>query len=117
MRDFRKLQVWKKSHSLTLEVYRKAENFPKSEIIGLTSQIKRAVVSIPANIAEGCGRKSKKELLYFLNIAFGSASELQYLIFLSIELKYLDKNQEKSILEEISEIKKMLYSLIKMIDQ
>jgi four helix bundle protein len=117
MRDFRKLQVWEKAHKLTLIVYKKTDNFPKSEVFGLTSQIRRAIISIPTNIAEGCGRKSKKEFLYFLNIAFGSASELQYLIFLSFELKYLDKTTENPILEEIGEIKMMLCSLIKTVDQ
>jgi len=117
LRDFRKLQVWEKSHKLALIVYRKTDSFPKSEIFGLTSQIRRAIISIPTNIAEGCGRKSKKEFLYFLNIAFGSASELQYLIFLSFELKYLDKTTENPILEEIGEIKMMLCSLIKTVEQ
>ena len=117
MRDFRKLQVWEKSHKLALIVYKKTDNFPKSEIFGLTSQIRRAITSIPTNIAEGCGRKSKKEFIYFLNIAFGSASELQYLIFLSIELKYLDISSKKPILEEIEEIKMMLCSLIKTVEQ
>jgi len=117
MRDFRKLQVWEKSHALTLAVYKKTDNFPKSEMIGLTSQIRRAVISIPTNIAEGCGRKSQKEFLYFLNVAFGSASELQYLIFLSSELNYLDKTLVKQILSEITEIKKMLFSFINKVGQ
>lgn len=117
MRDFRKLQVWEKSHALTLAVYKKTDNFPKSEMIGLTSQIRRAVISIPMNIAEGCGRKSQKEFLYFLNVAFGSASELQYLIFLSSELNYLDKTLVKQILSEITEIKKMLFSFINKVGQ
>ena len=116
MRDFKKLQVWERSHSLTLAVYRNSDHFPKTEIFGITSQIRRAASSIPTNIAEGCGRRSTKEFLYFLNIAFGSANELQYLIFLSYQLRYVDEEKEKTLQEELSEIKKMLYILIKRIE-
>ena len=75
MRDFRNLQVWKKSHNLTLDVYKSTSQFPRTEIYGLTSQIRRACSSIPTNIAEGCGRKSPADFARFLQIALGSASE------------------------------------------
>ena len=117
MKDFKNLQVWEKSHLLTLAIFMQTDNFPRSEIFGLTSQLRRAAAYVPTNIAEGCGRKSKKEFLYFLNVAFGSASELQYLIFLSFELNYLDQGQETQLSEKISEIKRMLCSLIKIIEQ
>jgi four helix bundle protein len=78
MRDFKEYKVWEKSHYLALEVYRVTATFPKEELYGLTSQIRRASTSIPANIAEGCGRSGNTELARFLQIAMGSASELEY---------------------------------------
>ena len=78
MRDFHKLMIWQRSHSLTLEIYKITKTFPKEEVFGLTSQIQRAVSSIPTNIAEGCGRNSNKEFAHFLQIAIGSATELEY---------------------------------------
>jgi four helix bundle protein len=85
MQDFKKLEVWKKADSLVLAVYKATNNFPKDEIYGLTSQIRRAAVSITANIAEGCGRNSKVELCQFLQISIGSANELDYYIHLASE--------------------------------
>ena len=76
MKDFRKLSVWGKAHSLVIEIYKITASFPKSETFGLTSQIRRATASIPANIAEGCGRDGQADLARFLQIALGSASEL-----------------------------------------
>ena len=78
MSDYRKLVVWEKAHKLVLEVYRVTMTFPKEELFGLTSQIRRASASIPANIAEGSGRGSDAEMARFLHIALGSASELEY---------------------------------------
>jgi four helix bundle protein len=77
VRDFRKLQVWQKSHQLALDIYRLTIDFPKSEQFGLTRQMRRAAVSIPANIAEGCGRETEREFQRFLHIAAGSANELE----------------------------------------
>lgn len=82
MRDFKKLNVWQKAHALTVHVYKATYDFPREELYGLTSQIRRASVSIPANIAEGCGRGSEADFCHFLQIAFGSASELEYHLFL-----------------------------------
>ena len=92
MRDFRKLQVWEKSHSLVLGIYLSTKSFPKDELYGLTSQIRRACVSIPTNIAEGAGRESIPERVHFIQIANGSASELNYLLQLSCDLGYLPKD-------------------------
>lgn len=78
MKDFKKLKAWEKSHQLTLAIYKVTRSFPKDELYGLTSQMRRASVSIPANIAEGCGRGSDAELARFCHIAMGSASELEY---------------------------------------
>ncbi len=99
MRDFKKYDIWHLSHSLTLEIYAITSKFPKDEIFGVTSQIRRAAASIPTNISEGCGRNSDKEFNHFLNIALGSASETEYLLILSKDLNYI--NQDKfDILEK-----------------
>ena len=113
MKDFKKLQVWKKSHDLTLRIYDVTSRFPREEIYGLTSQIRRACASIPTNIAEGCGRNSSADLARFLQIAMGSASETEYLILLAHDLKYLDPGQYAELTDATIRVKKMLTSLIK----
>ncbi len=112
MRDFKELKVWQKSHILTLAVYRATETFPKQEIYGLTSQIRRASSSIPANIAEGCGRKGEAELARFFQIAIGSASELEYHLLLSHELKLLKASDYQQLASEVVDVKRMLTSFI-----
>lgn len=109
--NFRDLKVWQKAIYLVKNIYLETANFPKSETYGIISQIQRAAVSIPANISEGCGRDSDKELSRFLDIALGSAFELFTLITLSVELNFVDKQKAESILQEISEIQKMIYGL------
>ena len=84
MKDYRELKVWERSHQLALAVYKVTTTFPKDELYGLTSQIRRACASIPANIAEGCGRSGDAELARFLQIAMGSASELDYHLYLLV---------------------------------
>ena len=115
MVDYRKYKVWQKSHQLVLDVYAITSNFPKEEQFNLVSQINRAAVSIPTNIAEGCGRETQKELIRFLYISSGSAHELEYLLFLSIELKIKAMENTIKILADIDEVKRMLASLIKKI--
>jgi four helix bundle protein len=112
MKDFRELQVWHKAHKLTLAVYKASAGFPKEEIYGLSAQIRRAVVSIATNIAEGCGRGTTKELKQFLQISMGSASEVEYQILLSHELGYLDSKDYGDLDSGIQEVKKMLSSYI-----
>ncbi len=112
MRDFRTLKVWERSHSLTLEIYKAAESLPKHEIYGLTSQIQRAAVSIPTNIAEGCGKDSDPELKRYFLIAMGSSSELEYLLLLAHDLGYLSDDTYKNLHEELVEIRKMLNAFI-----
>lgn len=92
MRDFRELKVWEKAHCLTLAVYRATTAFPRDEVYGLTSQIRRSCASIPANIAEGCGREGDAELARFLQIAMGSASELEYHLLLTRDLDFLNSS-------------------------
>ncbi|MDD8017806.1 MAG: four helix bundle protein [Bacteroidota bacterium] len=112
MQDFKKLLVWQKGHVLTKEIYLATSKFPKDELYGVTSQLRRAVLSIPTNIAEGVGRGSDADFKRFLHIAFGSASETEYLILISKELKYLSQDEAVSFDNQIIEIKKMLSSLI-----
>jgi four helix bundle protein len=108
MRNFKELKVWEKSHKLTLMVYSATRKFPKEEIYGLTSQMRRSSASIPSNIAEGCGRQSVGDFLRFLQIAMGSASELEYQLLLSHDLGYLENDEMDALSEQTSEIKRML---------
>jgi four helix bundle protein len=112
MKDFRKLIVWEKAHRLTLEIYRVTSLFPREELYGLTGQIRRASVSIPANIAEGCGRDSEGELLRFMRIAMGSSSELEYEILLAQDLGYLSIKEFNKISRDLVEVRKMLNAFI-----
>lgn len=115
MQDFKKLKVWERSHKLTLSVYRATARFPKEELYGLTSQIRRACSSIPANIAEGCGRAGGSDLARFLQVAAGSASELQYHLLLAHDLGLLQGAQYKPLETEAVELKRMLASLIERV--
>ena len=114
MQDFHNLSVWKKAHELVLEVYRVSQPFPRSEMFGLTSQIRRSASSIPANLAEGCGR-TQSEFAHYVQIAFGSVNELEYHLLLARDLGYMnvtDFQRESAVLHEI---KRMLSSLLKRI--
>ncbi len=113
MKDFRKLIVWEKAHQLTLKIYEFTNVFTREELYGLISQIRRACVSIPTNIAEGCVKSSDADFSRFLYIAVGSTSELEYLILLSIDLKYVNDKSYIELNNDINEIKKMLIGMIK----
>ncbi len=117
MKDFRNLKVWEKAHRLTLDIYGLTRLFPKEELYGLTSQIRRSSSSVPTNIAEGCGRGSDADFKRFLQIAFGSAIETEYLLLLSKDLKYVDSSKAESLNRDTEEVKKMLSSLIKKINR
>lgn len=110
MRDFRTLQVWEKAHQLTLAVYKATATFPQTELYGLTSQIRRASASTPANIAEGCGRDTEAELARFMHIAAGSASELEYHLLLAHDLGFLQSPTYTDLHNRVTEIKRMLTS-------
>jgi four helix bundle protein len=110
MRDFQQLEFWQRIHKLTLQVYKITKSFPKEEVYGLISQMRRSASSIPTNIAEGCGRNSSTELKRFVVIAAGSTSELQYQFILSKDLGYIPDPVFKELLSEISQIRKMIYS-------
>ncbi len=108
MKDYRQLEAWERSHRLTLAVYAATKNFPKDELFGLTSQLRRASSSIPANLAEGCGRDSDAELKRFVDIAYGSASETEYHLLLAFELGCLTASAHAPLADEISQIKRVL---------
>ncbi|MFI5335655.1 MAG: four helix bundle protein [Opitutales bacterium] len=113
MKDYRQIQVWQRSHALTVRIYQLTKHFPKDELFGLTSQMRRAASSTPANIAEGCGRDGDPELRRFMTIALGSACELDYHILLATELGYLTAQASAPIAGDILEIRRMLGSFIK----
>ncbi|MBN1625784.1 MAG: four helix bundle protein [Deltaproteobacteria bacterium] len=113
MKDFKKIKVWQKAHYLTLDVYKATRNFLREEVYGLSSQIRRASSSIPANIAEGCGRSGDAELARFLKIAMGSASELEYHFLLAHDLELLDTPSFQDLSDNVTEVKRMLASFLK----
>ena len=116
MRDFRKYQVWELGHQITLDVYKLTISFPKDEQYGLTSQMRRASSSVPANIAEGCGRESEVEFRRFLSIANGSATELEYFLILVKELKFGSEIAINDLALKVDQLKKSLNKLISKIN-
>ena len=108
MRDFHNLLIWKRSHQLTLDLYKVSQSFPKEELFGLTSQIRRAASSVPTNIAEGSGRNSNKDFAHFLQIAIGSASEVEYELLLAHDLQYINKDEYERLINETVAIRKMI---------
>lgn len=112
MRDFHNFIVWQRAHAFSLQIYRISKKFPKDEIFGMTSQIRRAATSIPINIAEGCGRRTDSEFAYFLDVAAGSASEVEEELLLSRDLEFINIQTFQDLDKEVKEIKAMLGSLI-----
>ena len=112
MNDFRNLQVWQKAHQLTLTVYRLTASFPRAELYGLTTQLRRSSSSIAANLAEGCGRNGDPELARFCSIAMGSASELDYHLLLAKDLKLLNVTDYAELARQTTQVKRMLTGLI-----
>jgi four helix bundle protein len=117
MEDFKDLKVWTKAHLLTLAIYQRTRVFPRDEIYGLTSQVRRAAASIGANIAEGCGRRSDPELKRFLQIARGSASELEYHLLLARDLQFLTPSEFKELESKILEVQRMLAALVQRLQR
>ena len=109
---YKRLIVWNRAHELVVKTYKVTDNFPKNEIFGLTSQMRRSAVSVPANIIEGYSRKSVKEKLNFYNIARASLSELEYYIDLSFELNYFDKKSYDQLLNARAEVGRLLNGFI-----
>jgi len=113
MQDFRNLEGWKKAHRLTLAVHKRTADFPNEERYGLTSQMRRCAVSIPSNIAKGCGRGSDADFARFLHIAMGSASELEYQLLLAYDLNFISEATYRTQADQVNEVKRMLGGLLK----
>ncbi len=112
MKDFRDLTVWQNAHQLTLAVYRLTATFPRDELYGLTTQLRRSSSSIAANLAEGCGRNGDAELARFCSIAMGSASELEYHLLLARDLRLIAPNDYSELAQRTTEVKRMLTGLL-----
>src|SRR5215831_12377590 len=117
MRNYRELQVWNKAHHLTLELYRVSRAFPREETYGVTNQLRRAAVSIAANLAEGCGRRTSAELARFVGIAMGSASELDYHLLLSRDLGIMNDDDFQQNARALTEVRKMLTSFLSKVEE
>jgi len=113
VQDFRELKVWQKAHALTLAVYQATKSFPREELYGWTGQLRRSCASIPANLAEGCGRVGNAELARFCGIGMGSASELGYYLLLARDLKLLKSVEHGELAQRATELKRMLTALWK----
>jgi four helix bundle protein len=117
MRDYTKIEAWKLADDLTVAVYERTRSFPKQEIYGLTSQLRRASYSVPANIVEGSSRESKKDYLHFLFIARGSLSETQYFIHLAQRLGYLSSHEAEALYSQTKLAFGCLHGLIKAVEK
>jgi len=117
LKNYKELKVWQKSYQLCLAIYRITKGFPKEEKYGLTSQIRRAAVSVPSNIAEGYGRKTTQEYIRFLYIAYGSNCELETQLLLSGDLGYIETGKLEMLFEGIGEVERMLKALIKSLER
>lgn len=115
-KGYKKLIVWKKADELAYQIYIATKKFPKEEIYGITSQLRRSAVSIPTNIVEGMGRQSRNELRRFVNIALGSLSETEYLLEFCLRLKYLDEENYNFLESLRKEVGKLLWSFYKSIE-
>jgi len=112
VRDYKDLVVWQKSYELCVEIYKATRNFPRSELYGLVSQLRRAALSIPSNLAEGHTRQHTGEFVQFIYTALGSSSELETQLMLSVELKYMKKDDFEKLRDKVVEVRKMLNGLI-----
>ena len=117
MVDFKELKVWQKAHQMTLTTYRVTSAFPREEMYGLISQLRRATSSVGANIAEGCGRRSDGDMCRFLQIVRGSASEAEYHFLLAKDLHFLDEKDFKALTSQADELQRMLTGLIQSVRQ
>jgi four helix bundle protein len=116
MQDFRNLEVWNKSHHLTLDIYRLTESFPRTEVFGLSIQLRRGAASIATNLAEGCGR-AQGEFGRFLQVAFGAACEVEYQLLLSRDLELITGEAYSDLNAKLLEVKRMLHGLLKRVQR
>jgi len=113
LKSYKELKVWQKAYQLCLQIYKVTKGFPKEELFGITSQIRRSSLSIPCNVAEGYGRRSRLEYIRFLNIAYGSLCELETQVLLSGDLNYFKERELKEVQTAVGEVERMLMALIK----
>lgn len=112
MQDFRRLKVWEKAHQLNLRIAEILDRFPKSEVFALTFQMRKSACSIPTNIAEGCGRGSDADFARFVQIAMGSACELEYQMIFARDRRYIAPEMHEELEPDVQEVKRMLASLL-----
>jgi four helix bundle protein len=117
MRNYRDLQVWSKAHNLTLDLYRISRGFPREEMFGVTSQLRRAAVSVAANLAEDCGRRTSTELARFMRIAMGSASEVDDHLLLCRDLEFMKQDEFNQSSSHLTEVRKMLTSFLSTVEK
>ena len=117
MHNFKELNVWKEAKNFSIKIYKNVANFPQTEIYRISSQIKRAAVSIPSNIAEGTGRNSNKDFARFISIALGSAFELETQLIISFELKFIEENKYNNLINELILIQKKLVNFQKHLNK
>ncbi len=117
MHNFKELNSWKEAKDLSILIYKITSNFPSSEIYGITSQIKRAVISIPSNIAEGAGRNSNKDFSRFIAIALGSTFELETQLIIASELDFIENGTFKELVLKLNKIQKMLINFQKHLNK
>ncbi|MBC7922949.1 MAG: four helix bundle protein [Ferruginibacter sp.] len=115
MQSYQDLKVWHKAHAMVLDIYAATQVFPKEELYGLTSQIRRSAVSTPANLAEGCGKNTKSDIANFFQIALGSLHETEYYLLLARDLSYIREERFVHLNERTKEVKAMLIALIKTV--
>jgi four helix bundle protein len=116
IKNYQELNIWKRSVEMAIEIYNTSKNFPKEDLYGLTSQMRRASVSIPSNIAEGFNRYHNKEFRQFLYVNLGSCAEVETQLFIAQRLNYVDQEKASKLIKELGEIGKMINSLIKKIN-
>ncbi|MGA9525763.1 MAG: four helix bundle protein [Myxococcaceae bacterium] len=117
MQDYKELEVWRRAHKVVLTIYSQTRSFPSDERFGVTSQLRRAAMSIPTNLAEGCRRAFGREYSQYVNVAQGSRSEVQYLVQLAADLGYLDRKTASELYSELEEIGRMLHRLRESINR
>jgi len=108
--NFKNLTIWKRSRTFVKDIYTSSSQFPKEELFSLTNQLRRAAISIPSNISEGCGRSTKPQLVHFLDLAIASSCEVETQLYLSFDLNYINEKDKNHLTQEVSEIRRMIIS-------
>lgn len=117
MHNFRKLSIWVKSKDFVVAIYKATKAFPSDEKFGVTSQVRRAAMSVPLNISEGAGRRTNKDFVQFLHIAKGSLNEVETLLEICYEIEYLDEESKDKLLKKVVELKKMIFNFSRALEK